>query len=109
MNKLIEKDVVQALQENQSLEADYGSLYYYLHVREDGKILYDRDERINYSEVDRLFEENKIYESFRVEIELPEEIDDIQDWHDTEDENNKVFMEAVKNLMNQANNWLANF
>lgn len=88
MKKITEKQVMEALQEYSSLEGyDEESLFYYLHVKEDGKIV------DGYSKAD---------ESFNVPFRYTP-VDDSYDW---ENENCEEFMECVKELTELANEYL---
>lgn len=89
MKKLSINEVVEALQESMSLEHEYGKNYYYLHITEDGEIV---------SEI------QKADISFRAEVDIPDELS--ENWHDHENESNQIFMEAIKELTDQANDWL---
>ena len=89
VNLLETKQIVEALQNNNSLEFEYGEKYYYLHLKENGEIVPD------YSLADN---------SFRVKIDIPKELEDT--WFDLENANNSSFMEAVEELKLKANNWL---
>ncbi len=88
MKKLTVKEVMEALQNNMSLEPDYdGTLRYYLHITDEGKIVNDHargDESFNYP-----------YYGVAE--------DDSFDW---EVESNEDFMKVVKELTEQANEFL---
>lgn len=89
MKKLTEKQVMEALQEYSSLEGyDEESLYYYLHVTKEGKTVYSL---------------SKADESFNVPFRYTP-TDDSYDW---ENEDCEEFMECVRELTEQANEYLS--
>lgn len=99
MNKeLTKKEVMNALIENMSSEPDYdGFIEYFLHIKNNGEIVRE----ISYA--DESFHTYLNPEAY--EKELKENIDyDIQE--NIEQENNPYFMEVVKDLTNQANEYL---
>ncbi len=87
MKQLTVKEVMEALQENSSYEFDNGSHYYNLHITDKGEILQGID---------------GADESIRVEY-FGDLEDDSFDW---ESEENKDFMEVVKELTEKANEYL---
>lgn len=94
MTFITKKEVLKALQDNQSVEFDTGEAVYYLHVTSDGKIV------PTFREADETF-------TSKLEINLEEYAGDSpQKVYDLEAEDNVLFMEVVEDLTFQANEWL---
>lgn len=86
MKKYTEQEIMNALVENQSMEAEYGEVFYYIHIAEDGSLLpsltgADNSEIVKYK--------GKCLEDYDHEVE-----------------SNPDFMEVVEKMTEQVNNYI---